>query len=50
MIAIVGGAVGVITILARKFKLYIHRNPEVGCQFVIGLLDKPLPINNGKNS
>ena len=45
ILAIVGGVVGVITIIAQKNTIYIDREADGDCHIVIGMLDKPLPIN-----
>ena len=45
ILAIIGGVVGVITRLAQKNKFYIDREPDGDCHIVVGMLDKPLPIN-----
>ena len=45
ILATIGGVVGVITIIDQKFKIYIYREADGDCHIVVGMLDKPLPIN-----
>lgn len=44
ILAIIGGVVGVTTIIAHKCKCYTNRNPEGEYSITFGMLDKPLPI------
>ena len=43
IIALISGGIALITLMAKKFKVYISRSPD-GCNCVIGFLDKELPI------
>ena len=43
IIALISGGITLITLMAKKFKVYISRTPD-GCNCVIGFLDKALPI------
>ena len=45
VIALISGGVTLITLMAKKFKVYISRSPD-GCNCVIGFLDKELPIKD----
>ena len=41
IIALISGGIALITLMAKKFKVYISRSPD-GCNCVIGFLDKDL--------
>jgi hypothetical protein len=45
-VTIVGGIISIFTIIVTKCKCYIHRTLDGKYDITVGLLDKPLPIND----
>ena len=43
-LAIFGGIIGIVTIIACRFKLYINRAADGQCDIILGKLDKPFLI------
>ena len=45
-VTLVGGLKTLMTIVARTYKFYINRTSDGNINITVGLLDKPLPIND----
>ena len=43
IIALISGGITLVTLMAKKCKIYLSRSPD-GCNCVVGFLDKALPI------